>query len=193
MAFWIVFFYRPWNMITFWLKVSVLSILLLGIFLTFSRSSIIGLIFSTIVYMFFFMKLSSVFNIKNFLLLILLLPIIVYFIYRFNIDLVLILIFDFFWERMFSLLTLSEAKSVELLNFSDPESSEGYRLFLIDKIINYSSLNILGSGFLGIWIILDGFIGSAHGQYNDVLFRTGFLDYYCIFICFQRFGFFKTS
>ena len=57
------------------------------------------------------------------------------FIYRFNIDLILILIFDFFWERMFSLLTFSEAKSVELLNFSNPESSEGYRLFLIQ--INY--------------------------------------------------------
>ena len=47
-------------------------------------------------------------------------------------------------------------------------------MYLIDKIINYSSLNLLGSGYLGIWIVLDGFVGSAHGQYNDVLFRTGF-------------------
>ena len=104
---------------------------------------------------------------------------------RFNIDLILILIFDFFWERMFSLLTFSEAKSVELLNFSNPESSEGYRLFLIQKIINYSSSNFLGSGFLGIWIILDDFIGSAHGQYNDILFRTGFfgLILYIYLLC----------
>ena len=120
------------------------------------------------------MKLSNLFNFKNFLWLLLLLPIVIYFIYRFQIDLILILVFDFFWERMFSLLTFSEAKSVELLNFSNPESSEGYRVYLIDKIINYSSLNLLGSGYLGIWIVLDGFVGSAHGQYNDVLFRTGF-------------------
>ena len=174
MAFWIVFFYKPTKLYLGWLKVISLSILLLGIFLTFSRSSIIGLIFSIIIYMFFFMKLSNVFKVKNFLWLTLLLPIAIYLIYRFNIDLILILVFDFFWERMFSLLTFSEAKSVELLNFSNPESSEGYRLFLIQKILNYASSNFLGSGYLGIWIVLDGFIGSAHGQYNDVLFRTGF-------------------
>ena len=185
MAFWIVFFYKPIKMYHAWLKVASMSILLLGIFLTFSRSSIIGLIFSVFIYMFFFMKLSNVLKIKNFLWLILLLPIVIYLIYRFNIDLILILIFDFFWERMFSLLTFSEAKSVELLNFSNPESSEGYRLFLIQKIINYSSSNFLGSGFLGIWIILDDFIGSAHGQYNDILFRTGFfgLILYIYLLC----------
>ena len=117
MAFWIVFFYKPTKLYLGWLKVISLSILLLGIFLTFSRSSIIGLIFSIIIYMFFFMKLSNVFKVKNFLWLTLLLPIAIYLIYRFNIDLILILVFDFFWERMFSLLTFSEAKSVELLNF----------------------------------------------------------------------------
>lgn len=174
MAFWIVYFYKPTKIYFSWLKVMLIGILLLGIFLTFSRSSIIGLIFSMLIYMFFYMKLSNLFNFKNFLWLLLLLPIVIYFIYRFQIDLILILVFDFFWERMFSLLTFSEAKSVELLNFSNPESSEGYRVYLIDKIINYSSLNLLGSGYLGIWIVLDGFVGSAHGQYNDVLFRTGF-------------------
>ena len=49
--------------------------------------------------------------------------IVIYFIYRFQIDLILILVFDFFWEKCFHFYTF-RSKSVELLN-SNPESSEG--------------------------------------------------------------------
>ena len=174
MAFWIVFFYQPSKLYISWLKVICLGILFLGICLTFSRSSMIGFVFSSMIYMFFYMRLSEIFRMRYFLWFILLLPIAIYLIYRFNIDLILILIFDFFWDYGFSILTFSEEKSVELLNLSNPESSAGYRLFLIQKIINYSLSNLFGSGFLGIWIILDDLVGSAHGQYNDILFRTGF-------------------
>jgi len=47
---------------------------------------------------------------------------------------------------------------------------------------------LFGSGFLGIWIILDDGIGSAHGQYNDVLFRTGFIGLALYLYVLQRLG-----
>ena len=38
------------------------------------------------------------------------------------------------------------------------------------------------------WIILDDGIGSAHGQYNDVLFRTGFIGLGIYLYVLQKLG-----
>tara|TARA_B100001059_G_C17757591_1_gene540866 strand:- start:315 stop:1163 length:849 start_codon:yes stop_codon:yes gene_type:complete len=58
----------------------------------------------------------------------------------------------------------------------NPESSAGYRFFMFYKILQHTIDNILtGSGFLGVWIMFEDKIGSAHSQYGDILFRTGFI------------------
>ena len=46
------------------------------------------------------------------------------------------------------------------------------------KIIEFVSSNpIFGSGYLGIWILFEDKVGSAHGQLNDILFRTGIIAF----------------
>lgn len=63
-------------------------------------------------------------------------------------------------------------------NLSDPGTSEGARWFIAREAMAYVKHNPLtGSGFLGIWILPSGFTGSAHNQYLDVLFRTGVIGF----------------
>jgi O-antigen ligase len=81
--------------------------------------------------------------------------------------------FEYFVDRLFSTRFIDGSSNFDL---SNPKSSEGYRIYLILSTLKYAATSpFFGSGFLGIWIILDDGIGSAHGQYNDMLFRTGFI------------------
>ena len=62
-------------------------------------------------------------------------------------------------------------------------TSLGYRVFMTNKVIDFVSQNpFTGSGFLGVWVMLDkvdGEIkGSAHGQFIDVFFRLGFIGFF---------------
>jgi O-antigen ligase len=43
---------------------------------------------------------------------------------------------------------------------------------------------VTGSGYLGVWTLFQGFAGSAHNQYADVLFRTGVVGFtaYCFLL-----------
>ena len=44
---------------------------------------------------------------------------------------------------------------------------------MLREILLYVSTSpIYGSGYLGIWILFEDQVGS-HGQFNDILFRTG--------------------
>ena len=66
-------------------------------------------------------------------------------------------------------------------DITNPESSEGFRIFLIQTIISYiGSWPLTGSGFMGIWILFEDRVGSAHGQFNDVLFRTGIIGLFVL-------------
>lgn len=143
-------------------------VLLCGIFLTFSRSSIVTLI----------VVLLLVLNLE--------LPRV-----KFGRGSVLLGVFGivvvtigmmklfptamyFYDQTLFSLTTDNGSKSYD---FNDPNASEGYRMVLWGKILE-SSLESpwFGSHFLGVWSILDeGGAGSAHSQYFDILFRGGVL------------------
>ena len=60
----------------------------------------------------------------------------------------------------------------------NPDSSEGYRLYLISKVLDYVSLHpISGSNFQGLFMLYDEFKGgvSTHNQYMDVLLRVGLI------------------
>jgi O-antigen ligase len=72
-------------------------------------------------------------------------------------------------------------------------SSEGFRIYMFLEIFKYALLNpFTGSGFLGCWIMVASGDCSAHSQYGDVLFRTGFVGFFIyLYILFQIFRYLK--
>jgi O-antigen ligase len=84
---------------------------------------------------------------------------------------------DFFGERLIA--PLMEDRFLTLA--VQGGTSEGIRLFIWREIWSFVVDHPLGgSGFLGVWILgmFDESSGSAHSQYADVLFRTGFLGFF---------------
>lgn len=79
-----------------------------------------------------------------------------------------------------------QTKSLVLEHIKDKETSIGYRYYMSKKVINFVSQHPLtGSGFLGVWIMMDNKEGSAHSQYLDILFRIGIIGFFVFifFIC----------
>ena len=146
-------------------KVSLVAFCGLGCLLSFSRSSIVGLLICLAVYLAF--EWRSFFKIK---------PVVA------SVAVAIIGIaalnhwlpgtFDFYSKTLFSLV---EADGVTpVFNLDNPRASEGYRLWLWGLIWDYSWANPFGSGFGGVWsIVEEGGSGSAHSQIFDVLFRSG--------------------
>ena len=185
-GFWLVFFFQSQSLLMRLAKIPLLLIIFLGLLLTFSRASIVGLIISGLVFLIVLfgpmIKLTTR-NLGIFLLYGIGIGIVVAFsgIYEY-----LALPFEYFGERLFAFRFTDGSSNFDLTN---PGSSEGYRIFLMKSILEYVlSSPLFGSGFLGIWIILDDGIGSAHGQYNDVLFRTGFIGLAVYLYVLQRLG-----
>jgi O-antigen ligase len=152
-------------------KFMLIFIILLGLLLTFSRSGIVAMLVT-----FFLVLLSSIIkwfkrpNLKGFYIGLI---IILFFIFTLIfINYKYPIIFDFFYQRLFSYFEKGGTSQIDL----DQDTSEGYRVFLLKKVINFVLFNPLtGSGFLGVWIMFDDQSGSAHGQFVDVFFRTGFI------------------
>lgn len=173
LSFWLVFFLQTNSKSLQLFKLPLLVIIFLGLLLTFSRASVVGLIASIIVFL--FIVLSSKFRLTS-------KSIISFFLYSLAFILLItftglyeyvLLPFEYFVDRLFSTRFIDGSSNFDL---SNPKSSEGYRIYLILSTLKYAATSpFFGSGFLGIWIILDDGIGSAHGQYNDMLFRTGFI------------------
>src|SRR4029078_2741641 len=96
--------------------------------------------------------------------------------------------FQFFDVRLLSFLT-NEGDVVTALN--SRESSEGARVYIAMNVIEFVIRNpFTGSGYLGVWTMPGLPAGSAHGRYMDVLFRTGpigFLCYLSIFYAVLRY------
>ena len=97
------------------------------------------------------------------------------------------IVFDFFSVRLFGFLIDSESVRLAM---SDVNSSEGTRVLIAMSALDFLVRNpFTGSGYLGVWILPDLPANSAHNQYLDVLFRTGFVGlffYGCILIGVMR-------
>jgi O-antigen ligase len=81
-----------------------------------------------------------------------------------------------------TLFSLKAADGENFWELSNPESSEGYRIYMLGKILEFVANNpFTGSGFLGVWIMFEDGSGSSHNQFTDVLFRTGVFGFiaYC--------------
>ncbi len=185
-GFWLVFFFQSQSFLLRLSKIPLLIIIFLGILLTFSRASIVGLIGSGLVFLIIIFGSKIKITAKNlgvFSLYGLGIGIVVAFsgIYEY-----IALPFEYFADKLFTLRSSDGSANFNLVNAA---SSSGYRIFLIKSIIEYvASSPLFGSGYLGIWIILDDGIGSAHGQFNDVLFRTGVVGLGIYLYLLQRLG-----
>ena len=158
-------------------KYTIILILSSGILLTFSRSGIISLIASIVLYVLFNnLRTFKVFRKNNFKIsvnTIVTIFMVIIILILFNIFLSAPL--NFYWERLFELLLNMR---FDALSLQSNLSSGGYRIFMITKILDFIFINpFTGSGYLGVWIMFDDLSGSAHSQYFDVLFRTGIFGF----------------
>ena len=177
LAIWLLIHYFPRSKSLFFLKFVGLLVLGAGLLLTFSRSGVVAVVGSFGIYMAYniwkWFKTPNLSNIKYILTAafsIAILSIVIMLLYKFFHS-----VFDFYVERVFS---LKQASGVNTYDFHDPDSSEGFRVAMFDKVIEFVASNpFTGSGYLGVWILFDDLSGSAHNQYLDVLFRTGVLGF----------------
>jgi hypothetical protein len=85
------------------------------------------------------------------------------------------IVFDFFSVRLFGFFADGDDVIAAL---DDRNTSEGTRLYILTQILEYVVRNPLtGSGYLGVWVLGNNAFGSAHSQYGDVLFRTGVIGF----------------
>ena len=89
-------------------------------------------------------------------------------------------------------------KKDKYLEFSNPKSSEGYRLLIWKKTFDYLLENNLlfhGSGYIGTFIVDNKMKFSAHSQYVDTLFRTGVIGLIITFVIYIKLllKFYKTN
>jgi hypothetical protein len=150
----------------------IITIILIGLVMTFSRASLISLAASLILFPFLFFTDFA----KNKFL----------FMQMLNITTLLFIIFFVFGWLIFS--TLGDfivdriydpfINGVLLDNINIGGTSEGDRVAMWMNILNFVQSNPLtGSGFLGPWIVQTDAAASAHSQYFDVLFRVGILAF----------------
>ena len=174
---WLTYFYTAKNRVEVGLKCLFLCGLMAGLLLTFSRGTIVALLGSAALFVVVrltkwlvradmrdVLKAGLAFAavVAMTVLLRALLP----------------TTFDFFQERLFEL----ENSQAEL---TDPTASAGIRVAMAKQIFSYVEAHPLtGSGYLGVWILPDTpeGVNSAHNQYTDILFRTGYFGF-LVFCC----------
>jgi hypothetical protein len=174
MAFWVVYLSGPTRLFgILLLKYLVLLLIVAGILVTFSRSSVVSWFVSLIAYIIYesiFNKNSLISKIKFFML----------FVFTFTLIFILVnsyapFLIKFFNATFFSIFV---DKGIDGFELSNSSGSEGYRLYMISEIIKFITINpFTGSGYLGVWVISDDLSGSAHNQYFDVLFRVGIFGF----------------
>ena len=191
-AFWITYFYKPSSKFFYILKNVIIVLLIIGIFITYSKSTMISFLITLSLYFFYFSNFRriifyfSLISISIFIFYILLQQICSgaeeAFIYDRGICSKL--------PRLGHIIDLEYSLSDRL---SMRNTSEGFRVYMFLEIFNYVLINpFTGSGFLGCWIMYTSGLCSAHSQYGDDLFRTGFIGFLIyLFILFQVYKYLK--
>ena len=100
----------------------------------------------------------------------------------------------YFSKTFFVYFSLDELSNL-FQRFNNESTSEGFRIFLLGKILNFVLHNpFTGSGFLGCWIMFDDLKCSSHNQYSDVLFRTGYIGFIIyLYILFKIYKYLKDN
>ena len=170
LAFWLLVCDFRRIPVYFFIKYLMIAVTICGIFLTYSRASIVSLLGSSLLYtgyhVYSWVKNPAIRPVLKGIYYIIgaMVAVTVIFLYLPN-------TVHFFDDRLFTMAVDSQRLDEAL---DDQDSSEGTRFLILKMIINFVSLNPLtGTGYLGSWAISDGLLGSAHSQYTDVLLRTG--------------------
>lgn len=172
LAFSVIFFLPIKSKLQKMAQIGGLVVLFVGLMLTFSRASIVAFLSSSSLYILYILfQWIKRPRLKNFMKGILgalgVFAVAILLAYLFPI------VFEFFDDRIIGRLFTGRGEETLL----DPETSEGFRVEMLRNIWMYVLHNPLtGSGYLGVWILSDS-IGSAHNQYTDSLFRTGFIGF----------------
>ena len=88
-------------------------------------------------------------------------------------------------NNLLDLSNKQDSKSAIGFRMKDKGTSLGYRVYMHNKVLDYIyEKPFTGSSFFGVWILFDNYVGSAHSQYLDVLFRVGILAFvvYLLFL-----------
>lgn len=176
LAFWIVLYWKPKSSARHLLRLLSLFIIAGGLFLTFSRASVVAFMLS--LFLFLVMEPAvhlwrrqgrvSTQALRHAFCLGIIGCLIALFL-----GLTATGVISFFNDRLVH--HAIDASSVQA-DVSNVHSSSGARLYIWGRILEYVAQRpFFGSGFLGVWILGDDDFGSAHNQYMDVLFRTGVL------------------
>jgi len=174
-AFWLLLLFNTQTILMRFMKISAISCIFFGLILTFSRASVVALVGSLVVYNMLHSyerwRDHKIFLSRSQLnILVMIFLFVAFLLVFFPVPL------EFFAERLFSNTT---AAGDPVYDFVNPNASEGYRVWMFQKIMDFVMHNpFTGSGYLGVWIAVDeGGQGAAHNQYADVLFRTGILGF----------------
>jgi O-antigen ligase len=170
-AFFVLLFEKNFR---FSYKVFFLALMIVGLTLTFSRSSIVA--FAVAVFVMAVMNFRRI-NVKC-IAGALIFCLIVALIFR---ETIIGQLIDFFSNWLLS---------YDKYNLTSQQSSEGYRFYVLGQILKYLSTNpLFGSNYAGLYLLYDEYreLGaSSHNQYTDVLLRTGLVGFITyIFILFK--------
>lgn len=173
LAFWILALYQSKIWYVKILKLVCILIIFFGLMNTFSRTPILALIGSLIIYYFvrfnWKLKLPSLKSLSKYIFLFL-------FIIFITLNLFSIQ-YEFYVERVFNFFL--DGSFIKEITKVDAKDSLGYRIIIFLDIFNYVAHNpFTGSGFLGCWVIYENLNCSAHSQYSDIFFRTGIFGFF---------------
>jgi O-antigen ligase len=174
LAIWLAYLDRSQKALLGFARYPVLIVLMAGLLLTFSRSSIVAMLTTSAVFIVVrqgkWLRKFSVRSVLRAAATVVGAAVLIGVLFW-----VFPLAFDFFNVRLFGFFSNSQ-QVLDALD--DSSSSEGTRVMIASHVLEYVVRNPLtGSGFLGVWVLTDLPAGSAHSQYFDVLFRTGFLGF----------------
>ena len=169
LGFWLIFL-APRDSLPGYIRNPVLLALLTGLFLTFSRSSIVALVASLSLYWIHgnwsWLVRPNARRLLNATGIVIVGVLAIWVLTE-----LFPILFVFYEDRLLSLLD----PEILATKLDDAGGSEGQRVVILKLILDYVLNNpVTGSGFLGVWAIPDAHNGSAHNQYLDVLLRTGF-------------------
>lgn len=146
-------------------------IIIIGVFLTFSRAAIVTLILTLILF-----NLNSKLRLIKYISIFIVIASL--FIFAFYEQ--LYPFYEFFYERLFLRFTDSS------YSLTSTTSSEGIRLdtwkAMIEHIFSNFKSIMFGTGYLGPWILDNISVNSSHNQFIDILFRTGIIGISTIFL-----------
>jgi O-antigen ligase len=180
LAFWLAYLSPQKGRARGIIRLILMLVLAAGLMLTFSRSSVVAFLSTGALYVLVrnwkWLKRPSLMGIVKAIAFVAVVVLLFVLLLR-----LVPLAFAFFDERLFTFFANGGLGG----GLSDQTSSEGARLFLAQQIFEFVNRNPLtGSGYLGVWILPGINIGSAHNQFTDVLFRTGYVGFlaYCFLL-----------